>query len=556
MQRIAEHVQKLVNAAKIFKEDSAQDNILSGKAAKKIHETGNFELHEVQQRTDKVQCQRCYSYMEAGFQVCPCGGKLNMPEEMLYWIRQKISNSSNTPARHSKVCPEPRHGAQPWQKHHFFAKECMRKINKKGIHSSIHDRFQNDEVFHASQLQHNWTKEWCEYLDYVRTIDTTHNASTEQLERYAALYHFRYHPEFLEKGPYEKSSRPSRNCAGHCQHEQEAGQNPQITSRRNKCRDDLDSEKLEWLIWLSHNWKWYFEVNRHSGFNSTRRHHRESEKRASLGKPRSIDSNIWQLVESKLVEQVLVGKFKMDMEWRSLDFFFLYSGFRTRCGHYSVCDGGCKHSVSHAHFLCTFSLRDVQTSRARMAQGVCSVYVISLHLTFSILMIHPPSLLFPHGDFDTTYPSVPSSSRVKHTSARDKFAALFKVSTSRTCHRSKMTLIAPIFFWGMNWSLSFIQKPSTGFVLQKKLFVIERSTESCECLTSNCLQNHDQTCSTHAVFNHTRITCRSCIKMQFQRSGHQPQKKASSRPVVLPSPLSSASAWFSCISRSTWGSRA
>ena len=45
-----------------------------------------------------------------------------------------------------------------------------------------------------------------------------------------------------------------------------------------------------------------------------------------------------------------------------------------------------------------------------MAQGVCSVYVVSLHLALSILMFHPPSLLFPHGHFDTTFPSAPSSS--------------------------------------------------------------------------------------------------------------------------------------------------
>ena len=71
------------------------------------------------------------------------------------------------------------------------------------------------------------------------------------------------------------------------------------------------------------------------------------------------------------------------------------------------------HSVSHAHCLCTFSLRDVQT-RTRMAQGVCSVCVcvISLHLALSILMFHPPSLLFPHGHFDAKFPSAPSSSSV------------------------------------------------------------------------------------------------------------------------------------------------
>ena len=54
----------------------------------------------------------------------------------------------------------------------------------------------------------------------------------------------------------------------------------------------------------------------------------------------------------------------------------------------------CTHSVSHAHFSDTFSLRGVQTSSAR--------------ITLSILMFHPPSLLFPHGHFDSSFPSAPS----------------------------------------------------------------------------------------------------------------------------------------------------
>ena len=43
-----------------------------------------------------------------------------------------------------------------------------------------------------------------------------------------------------------------------------------------------------------------------------------------------------------------------------------------------------------------------------MAQGVCSVHVISLHLAFSILMFHSPSLLLPHGHIDTSFQSAPS----------------------------------------------------------------------------------------------------------------------------------------------------
>ena len=88
--RFLRGVQFLCAHSDFLKEDSPKDNILTEKVAKKIHEAGNCELHEVQQRTDKVQRQRCYSYIEAGFQVCPCGGKLIMPEEMLSCIRQKF----------------------------------------------------------------------------------------------------------------------------------------------------------------------------------------------------------------------------------------------------------------------------------------------------------------------------------------------------------------------------------------------------------------------------------------------------------------------------------
>ena len=91
--------------------------------------------------------------------------------------------------------------------------------------------------------------------------------------------------------------------------------------------------------------------------------------------------------------------------------FFSVSGFRTYVVATAVCATGgvCTHSVSHAHFSDTLSLRGVQTSRTRMAQGVCSAHVTSLRLTLSILMLHPPSLLFPDGHFETTFPTLTSA---------------------------------------------------------------------------------------------------------------------------------------------------
>ena len=90
MQRIEEQVQILKFKKELLKIDSFQDNILSEKTVKKIHEAGNCEFHEIQQRTNKVQCQRCYSYIEVGFQLCLCGGKLDMSVEMFSSNRQNV----------------------------------------------------------------------------------------------------------------------------------------------------------------------------------------------------------------------------------------------------------------------------------------------------------------------------------------------------------------------------------------------------------------------------------------------------------------------------------
>ena len=231
----------------ILKDDSPEENIPSEKAVKKIHEAGNCELHEIQQRTDKVQWQRCYSYIEAGFQVCPCGGQPNMSEEMLSSIRQKFY-ATHCRCLHDIPRNARRHGAQPWHKHHFLAKEFLRKIGEKGIYLSILDRFQNDEVFHASQLHKNWTIEWCEYLDYIRTIGISHRASPEQLERYAALYHFRYDPKHSKKEDTIKS-RPDYHQTTRAigSMNKEAGQ-IQEPERRHNYREDLDPEKLDWLF--------------------------------------------------------------------------------------------------------------------------------------------------------------------------------------------------------------------------------------------------------------------------------------------------------------------
>ena len=261
------------------------------RAAKKIHAAGNCELYEVQQRTAKVQRQRCYSYIEAGFQVCPCGGKLKMSEEMLSSIKQKLKQTHR-----KRLHDVPKYArSQAWCSaiSIISAKQFMRKINKKKIYTSILDRFQNDEVFHASQLQHNWTKEWWEYLDYIETIDITHNDSPEQLERSAALYHFRYHPKYMEKGLVKSRPDNHETTRTIVSMNKEAGQNPQIFSRRNKMSRWSGLREVRMANMLLTQFDKVLRSEPTLRFKFHTAASSRSRNRASLGKPRSIDSNIW-----------------------------------------------------------------------------------------------------------------------------------------------------------------------------------------------------------------------------------------------------------------------
>ena len=125
MQRIAEQVQKLVNTEGIFKEDSPRDNITSEKLAKKNHKASNCQLLEIQQRTNNVQCQRCYSYIEDGFQVFTYRGQLKMSEEKLSSMRQTFKQLIADAHMTFQGTRGAKHSVQPWQKHQFFAKELI-----------------------------------------------------------------------------------------------------------------------------------------------------------------------------------------------------------------------------------------------------------------------------------------------------------------------------------------------------------------------------------------------------------------------------------------------
>ena len=219
----------------------------------------------------------------------------------------------------------------------------MRKIHKKGISSSIFDRVQNDEAFHASQPQHNWTKERCKYLDYI-TIDLTHSAFPEQVERHAALLHFRYHIKFLKKRFHEKSSRPSRNCPGCCQHEQRKEQIriQRLFQEEKQCRDDLDSEKLDWQTCLSHSC-------RHVDLYSIQEHHRWPRKEQAVANREALTqtsgswkANWWNKSWGKDQDGHVTTKSEEFFSFRISD---------TRCDNNIVCNGKCTRIPCRTHIF-------------------------------------------------------------------------------------------------------------------------------------------------------------------------------------------------------------
>ena len=59
-----------------------------------------------------------------------------------------------------------------------------RGATKRHEYTSILDRWQNDEIYRASQLAHGWTETSVKYLDYISKIDISHEAPYRQRLRY------------------------------------------------------------------------------------------------------------------------------------------------------------------------------------------------------------------------------------------------------------------------------------------------------------------------------------------------------------------------------------
>ena len=135
-----------------------------------------------------------------------------------------------------------------------------RGVLKRGKYTSFLDRWQNDEVYRASQLVHVWTDERVKYLDYISTIDVSHDAPYRQRLRCESTVYMIGVDSNKQAGPLcqQPECKSSANALVSLQRAQGKGV-PQIPMHlRTRQNDTLDPTVQPHLERLSFKWKTYF----------------------------------------------------------------------------------------------------------------------------------------------------------------------------------------------------------------------------------------------------------------------------------------------------------
>ena len=96
--------------------------------------------------------------------MCQCIVWLRPNQSTMDRIRTAFAASKNPYYRASvTISRGKKSGHNPWQRDHQKAMDAIRGVLKRGKYTSRLDRWQNDEVYRASQLVHGWTKEYLRF---------------------------------------------------------------------------------------------------------------------------------------------------------------------------------------------------------------------------------------------------------------------------------------------------------------------------------------------------------------------------------------------------------
>ena len=132
----------------------------------------------------KVQCSECFLYWNQGIVYCTCGHLLRESESNQHFHQWRLDALSIANYVIKKGRPRgARHAKTEAQKEHFIAHNARRRCIKKNF-KGIHDRFQKDLTYRASQLKIGWTEEKCIEMEKLAQENRSCCPSSEEYERF------------------------------------------------------------------------------------------------------------------------------------------------------------------------------------------------------------------------------------------------------------------------------------------------------------------------------------------------------------------------------------
>ena len=193
--------------------------------------------------------------------MCPCVVRLRPNEDTMDRTRATFA-ALKTPCCRAAVTLSrgKKHGHNQWQMDHAKAVDVKRGVRRRGRHTSVLSRWQNDETYRASQLAIGWTETYVKYLDYISTVDIKYEACCRQRHRYESTLFMRSLDPHPQAGPLWKREdfQPSANAFVSFQRDQGKGV-PQIPLHLwTRQRNTLDPAVRQHLAWLSFNWQRHF----------------------------------------------------------------------------------------------------------------------------------------------------------------------------------------------------------------------------------------------------------------------------------------------------------
>ena len=171
-------------------------------SSRAIYEMGNMELTELRQTSATIQCPSCLKHVPEGLGTCQCGVWLRPNQSTMDQVRTTFAALTSPHCRSSVIISrEKQSGHNPWQQDHQKAMDAKRGVPKRGKHTSKLERWQNDDVYRASQLVHDWTGEWGKNLDNISKIYISHDAPHRQRLRHESTVYMRGVDSKKQAGP-------------------------------------------------------------------------------------------------------------------------------------------------------------------------------------------------------------------------------------------------------------------------------------------------------------------------------------------------------------------